>query len=231
MGNCHSRPREENTAEPKLSLLELLPAQLKATIEQQSTIANASLQRMAVLSYGGRRPLLTVIPNILLNRQLQSLADDLGCVLRAFSGVYLRFTYQNKLPPPGSFLGDSDPTDPFFVLTRADIETGPLNLDFPVQAVQDQRHDADKPTPPPRHRPHVIELKRRLVAFVREIVGDLQEKLTNEAVILAYEEEIFDAANRILRCVPLIAIALNRTIEEEKEAEVNCLRVRANLCH
>ncbi|KAH9398907.1 hypothetical protein TYRP_018292 [Tyrophagus putrescentiae] len=222
MFNRQLCPRAENDYE-ELFVFNLMPANLKATIELQGTIVYACLERLEGIAVGTfLRPRLTSGGSFLLSRQLPVLYFSLRRTFAGLGDDYLHFTRHNTLPPLPIFLGNLDFTDPFFVITRDDIEADP-NL-FREQAVV-HHQNADE-SPPPRHRLQVIALKNDLVAFLREVIGDLCQQLLNPAVILGNEEEIFDAANRILRCLPLIANVLNRTIEQE--AAINRRRARAN---
>ena len=213
--------RAENDYE-EISVLNLMPAILKSTMELYGTIAYACLERLEGIAVGTfLRPRLRPDGSFLLNRQLPVLYFNLRRAFAALSDDYLCFTRHNTLPPLPTFLGDLDQTDPFFVITQADIEADP-NLFREQAVVHHQNADGSSP----RHRPEVIALKNELVAFLSKVINDFRNHLPNMADIVGNEEEIFDAANRILRCLPIIAKAINRTIEEE--AALNRRRARAN---
>ncbi|KAH9395484.1 serine/threonine protein kinase, CMGC, CDC2/CDK sub [Tyrophagus putrescentiae] len=200
--------------------LDLMPARLKTIFEEMGTDAENCLLRLSNTAYNIRRRLLGIdgnrMPHLHYQFQLrfQELRESLLGALFALGEVYLRFRYFGTQPQPGSFLGDLDSTDRFFVINRAAIEDRP---DL-VQNLAVQRQVAADAEPPHRHRPQVVALKVQLVAFLREQIGVFEEHLLTHPSFRGAVETIFADASRIMRCLPEIATEISRTIEEEAAA-------------
>ncbi|KAH9394018.1 hypothetical protein TYRP_021145 [Tyrophagus putrescentiae] len=200
--------------------LDLMPARLRIIFEEMGTDAENCLLRLSNTAYNIRRRLLGIdrnrMPHLHYQFQLrfQELRESLLGALFALGEVYLRFRYFGTQPQPGSFLGDLDSTDRFFVINRAAIEDRP---DL-VQNLAVQRQVAADAEPPHRHRPQVVALKVQLVAFLREQIGVFEEHLLTHPSFRRAVETIFADASRIMRCLPEIATEISRTIEEEAAA-------------
>ena len=209
--------------------LDLMPARLRIIFEEMGTDAENCLLRLSDTAYNIRRRLLGIdrnrMPHLHYQFQLrfQELRDSLRGALFALGEVYLRFRYFGTRPQPGSFLGDLDPTDPFFVINRAAIEDRPdLVEDLAVQRQVGADAELSR-----RHRPQVVALKVHLVAFLREQIGVFEAHLLTHPFFRGAEETIFADASRIMRCLPEIAAENSRTIEEEAAAAAAAFISRA----